>query len=429
MDTRKKPRPEDAKRRSRSNTQARSAPDKGRETDPRRREQQRRRPEEQKRRPEQPRRDPEQEARRRQQAARRQQEAAREAENAARRQQAAAQNTEEVVFKMDGREEQKKRAPRDPAAAKRAEQRRRSAKRTQERKKQAERRSKAPQVVYTQPRPFNVSHLFLQLAIVMAVVLAIVLGLSVFFKVDKVMVYGNKAYSAWAVQEAAGIEGGENLMTFGRIRASGKIKAALPYVDTVRIGINLPDTVNIYITEYDVVYAIQSQNGTWWLMTSGGRVVEQTDAGTANSYTKVEGVVLENPAKGEQAKAYEEVLAQTEATGTADATDEAAATEAPVTVTANDRLNAALTILSALESNDLVGEAASVDVTNINDIQMWYGTRYQVRLGDINDVSHDMDYKIGCMKQSVAQLSDYQTGILDVSFVTWTDQVGYTPFE
>lgn len=416
MDTKKKTRPADAKRRSRPNTQARPASTGRPKSDPRRREQPPRQAASQ-RRQEQPGRDAQAAARK-----------AREADNAARRQQAAARNTEEVVFKMDGREARKQRTPRDPAAAKRAEQRRRSAKRAQERKAQASRRSNAPKVVYTQPRPINVSRLLLQLAIVMAVVLAIVLGLSVFFKVDKVMVYGNKAYSAYAVQEAAGIEGGENLMTFGAIRACGKIKASLPYVDTVRIGINLPDTVNIYITEHDVVYAIASQNMTWWLMTSDGRVVEQTDGGTANNYTKVEGVQLDNPVAGEQAVAFEEVQTQTDAIEATVAEGEIA-TEPPVTVTANDKLRAALRILDALESNDLVGEAASINVANINDLELWYGTRYRVRLGSINDANRDLDYKITCMKQAIAQLGEYEMGILDVSFTTWADQPGYTPFE
>ena len=177
-----------------------------------------------------------------------------------------------------------------------------------------------------------------------------------------------------------------------------------------------------------MVYAIQSQNGSWWLMTSGGRVVEQTDGGTAGSYTKVLGVELNNPVPGEQASAYEEAAAQTTATDATDASGEAV-TEPPVTVTAADRLNAALVILDSLEANDLVGEAASVDVSTLSDIELWYGTRYQVRLGDINDTNHDMAYKIGSMKQAIAQLSEYQTGILDVSFTTWPDQPGYTPFE
>ena len=343
------------------------------------------------------------------------------------RQRAAVQNATEQVFRMEGQERQKKRVPQDPAELKRAQQRKRSAQRSRQRKHQAAHPSRAPKVVYTQPMPFNLNKLLLQLAVVMAVVISISLGLSVFFKVDKVVVYGNKAYSAWAVQEASGIEGGEKLLTFGKIRASGKIKAALPYVETVRIGINLPDTVNIYLTEYDVVYAIQDKNSAWWLMTSDGRVMQQTDSGTASSYTKVLGVALDSPVEGQQAVAYQEIVFTEEV----DTTDPAEMmTEVPpVTVTAAQQLNAALEILECLELNDLVGEVASVDVTSLNNMELWYGNQYQVRLGSATDSKHKMSYKIASMNQSIAQLSDYQTGILDVSFTTWEEKVGYTPFE
>ena len=439
MDTKKKTRPKDRQQRSRSNSAARPEerrrredPARRDETSSRRPENTARRPEQAPRRQEQPRRNPERAAQ--QQAPRRnperaaQQQTARRPENTPRRQQEPArrpenlprQDTPEMVFKMDQKQERREK-PRDPGAAKRSEMRRRSAKRSQERKKQA--RSRAPKVVYTQPRPFNANRLLLQLAIVMAVVLAITLGLSVFFKVDKVMVYGNEAYSAWTIQEASGIEQGEKLLSFGRIRASAKIKAALPYVDTVRIGINLPNTVNIYITEFDVVYAIQSQNGTWWLMTSDGKVVEQSDAGTASGYTKVLGVELDNPAANEQAKAYEEAAAQTSSTEAAGATEETQ--EAiPVTVTASDRLNAALSILAELERNDIVGDIASVDVTNLSEIEMWYGQRYQVEIGDTGR----LDEKISNMKQAITQFSDYEMGVLDASFTVNENQLIFTPF-
>lgn len=364
-------------------------------------------------------RDPQQEARSREQQERRRREEARAAGNAARRHQAAARDTGEVVFKMNRDDGNDRHTPRDMVSEKHLQQRRRSASRARERAKQARRPSRAPKVVYTQPKPFNAHRLLLQLGIVMAVVMAVMLGLSVFFKVDKVMVYGNKAYSAWTIQEASGIESGERLLNINNAKASSKIKMALPYVDQVRIGINLPDTVNIYITEYDVAYSIQSQDGTWWLITSDGRVVEQTNGGTAGDYTKILGVVLDAPVVGEQAVAHQEIQVQTE-------TDDGEFTiEAPVTVTAAEQLNAALTILESLEANDLVGEAASVDVTTISDIELMYGTRYKVRLGDINQ----MDYKISCVKSAVAQLGEYETGILDVSFTTWTEGAFYTPYE
>ena len=96
----------------------------------------------------------------------------------------------------------------------------------------------------------------------------------------------------------------------------------------------------------------------------------------------------------------------------------------PVTVTGAQRLNAALQILQALEENDVVGDAASVDVTRTEDIVLWYGTRYQVNLGD----NTRLPYKIACMNDVILQMSDYQSGILDISFTAFPSQVVYTPF-
>ena len=272
----------------------------------------------------------------------------------------------------------------------------------------------APAVIYTEPRTFNRNRFLVQMLTVTAVVVAFVLGLSVFFKVGKITVTGADVYSAWAIREASGIEEGDNLLTFSHARAGAKIRANLPYVDSVRFGIKLPDTVNIIVEEADVVYAIKDKNGQWWLMNSSGRVVEQTGSGVAANYTQVLGVELESPAPNLQAVAAEMAPTETDASGEF----------IPVTVTGELRLNTAMQILKALENNDIVGDAASVDVSRIEDIILWYGTRYQVNLGD----STRLDYKIDCMNDVILQMSEYQSGILDISFTHWPTQVGYTPF-
>ena len=324
------------------------------------------------------------------------------------------QNLQEEVF-----DTAKQNRERTPEEQKRVNMRKKSAKRSKERAVEAKKASNRPAVTYTQPVPFNLNKLLLQLTVVIAVVLAVVLGLSVFFKVDRVMVYGNDAYSAWTIQEASGIEGGENLLSFGRTRACGKIITALPYVKNVRIGIKLPDTVNIYIEEFDVSYAIQDAGEGWWLMTSTGKIAEQIDKPKSNSYTKVEGVQIVGPVVGNQAVALE--IFEPEATESAEgATEE---TSPQVTVTANDRLQAALLILQTLEDCDIVGEVASVDVSSLYNLELRYGQRYQVKLGTTSDMSR----KISEMKKAVAQLNDYQTGILDISYTTYTAGPFYTP--
>ena len=322
---------------------------------------------------------------------------------------------EEQVFKT----EQKKQRVMNPEAVKRAEQRKKSALRSKQRKAEAAKKKKRPQVTYTQPVPVNLNQMLMKILIVVAVVVAITLGISVFFKVEKVMVYGNKAYSAWTVQEAGGVETGTNLLSLNNTRACGKIMAALPYVENVRIGIKLPDTVNIYVEEIDVAYAIQTQDGTNWLMTSGGKVVEQIDSGTAKGYTMIEGVYLDAPVPGQQAVALETVQQNAEATE-----PDPLGETVPAVITGAARLNTALMILQQLEANDIVGEAASIDVSILNNIELWYGQRFQVKLGD----SANMNIKISWMKSAVNQRSDYDMGILDVSFTTWPDRVGYTPF-
>ena len=359
---------------------------------------------------------PEEIARRREAAARK---ARMEQQAASAQLNAAEQALPEEVFNTA----QQTRKERTPEEKKRLAMRKKSAKRSKEREKEAKKAANRPAVTYTQPMPFNLNKLLLQLTVVIAVVLAVVIGLSVFFKVDRVVVYGNKAYSAWTIQEASGIEGGENLLSFGRTRACGKIITALPYVKNVRIGINLPDTVNIYIEEFDVSYAVESADGIWWLMTSGGKITEQINKSTANSYTKIVGVQLDNPSVGNQATAKEEPVQEATPEETADPLSTEEATAPAVIVTANDRLQAALLLLDSLELNDIVGEVASVDVTSLFNLELMYGQRYQVKLGDTSN----MDYKISMMKKSVAQLNDYQTGILDVSFTTWPDEPFYTP--
>ena len=299
----------------------------------------------------------------------------------------------------------------------RAARRERRAAEAEKKRKRAE-QLKTPAVIYTQPMSFNSRRLAIQLTTILAVVLALVLGMSVFFKVEKISVIGANVYGEWTIQENAGINIGDNLLTFGRTRAAGKIIANLPYVKSARIGIKLPDTVIIEIEEEAVVYSIQDQDGVWWLMNSDGKVVEQTNAQTARTHTQVLGVTLYQPQPSEPGIATEDAPTETNEAGEA----------MTALVTGAQRLNAALRILQALELNDIVGDAASVDVSQLQDIILWYGTQYQVNLGSINNSKFDIAYKITYMKNAILQMSDYQTGILDVSFTTWPDQIGYTPF-
>ena len=287
------------------------------------------------------------------------------------------------------------------------------------------------QVVYTPPKPFNKLRFLLGLVTVVAIVLALSLGMSIFFKVENILVSGTHKYTAWDIKEASGIREGDNLLTLGKARVGGKIVAQLPYVDQVRIGIKLPDTVNIEITELDILYGIQGSDNSWWIINAQGRVLDRTTGIVAENYTKILGVRIADPIVGEYAVAVaEETQPTVDPEATTDVTTPEGETEtaptAPIeTVDAAEQMNLALNIVRHLEDNGIIGEVTSVDVGNLYDLQILYDNRYEVLLGDGSQLS----YKIRAMKEAAMQMSDYQQGILDVSFTTWPNSVGYTPFE
>ena len=282
------------------------------------------------------------------------------------------------------------------------------------------RRKTGPEVVYVPPKPFNRNRLLLSLAITLAVVLALSFSISIFFNVEVITVSGAEKYDAWTVKEASGIQYGDSLLSFGKAKAVGKIKLELPYVNTVRIGIKLPNTVNIEITEWDVLYSIRDDGNRWWLMNSEGEIIDNVDSATAGEYTQILGVVVTEATAGQPAKALE----------TSNATDESGETLVSV-VRASDRLNTAISIITCLEGNGIIGEVASVNVADLGNLELWYGQRFQVQLGD----SMDLNYKIKCLKSVVKgtdeknSLKEYDSGILDISFTIKEDQVIYDPFD
>lgn len=270
----------------------------------------------------------------------------------------------------------------------------------------------SPEVTYTPPVPINRKKLLIRLITIFAAALALFLGSTVFFRVEHVVVTGTDRYTAWTVRDASGIEGGESLLAFGKTKAASRIMENLRYVKSVRIGISLPDTVNIYIQELDVVYAVQDATDGWWLISCDGRVVEKTTEAKARETTLLKGFRLEEPEVGQSAVVWE-----TEQTDS----------EIPALITDQERMEAALSVITQLERNEILGEAASVDVTDPADIQLWYGDDYKVLLGDPDR----MDEKIIMMDRVITQHDQeggYQSGVLDITLTNTPDGVEYTPF-
>ena len=290
----------------------------------------------------------------------------------------------------------------------------------QRKRAQSQPKVPTPEVVYTAPKVFSGSRFLLKLSTIVAMVIALTFGISIFFKVDVITVAGSEKYTPWTVVEASGIREGDNLLTFSKAAACGKIISSLPYVEQVRIGIKLPDTVNIEIKEIDVVYAIKDGFDSWWLINSEGKVVGPGTSADAGEHTQILGVQLNSPVENQQAVAIEQSAA-----GTSTDSTEVTIPGLQQQVTGSQQLTVALSILQYLESNSSIGEIVSVDVSSLSSIVLWYGQQYQIKLGD----STQLGYKIECALRTIDALADYQRGVVDCSFTIMENRPMFTSFD
>lgn len=305
-----------------------------------------------------------------------------------------------------------------------------------------------------------------RLLIMAAIVAAVIFGVAIFFKVNTVEVQGNAIYSAEEIRSASGIQKGDNLFTLNKEAAAGSIKASLPYVETVSIIRFLPDKIVIEVKESDATFAVTTDTNTTWLINSVGKALEQiSDSAPGSALTAeptapdaeapveepveqpVENTDSENasedeaqqPTENPDAASGEQTQQPSDTAGTAgrDTAAEASAADnsaiqadgkriprilgvtvnsptvgSVVTATNPASLNAALAVIAELDGTGLLDHIVSINTEKEYDIVLQYDGRYEIRLGGTEELSYKIDY----LTVILSKLSDFQAGVIDLTF-------------
>ena len=288
----------------------------------------------------------------------------------------------------------------------------------EQRRRPTRRRKPRQQLTYTEPKVFNRKKFLLQLLIVAAIVISFVFVMSIFFKLgsedESVLVEGANLYTTKEVIEAADIREGDSILFLNRAKIRARILQKLPYVRSVRVGIKLPNTVKIEITESQVLYSIEALDGNWWLLNDEGKVLEETNWVDAKDHTVITGVRIQIPEAGQQAEAIEPepVL---DAEGNA----------LPPVLTGEQSLTTVLSIVQLLERFGILGAADSISIEDPLNIQVWYDERLRIDLGDHLDLEKKLGYAVSAMNE----LESNRSGIIDVSFTLNSQQPVFTGIE
>lgn len=266
-------------------------------------------------------------------------------------------------------------------------------------------REEVPSVIYTPPRPMRRGRFLWRLVSMAAVVAAVFFGLSVFFRVDTITVAGADKYTPWMIRQAAGVETGDALLSISEARVASRIISKLPYIDEVKVGVRLPGTVELQVTELQVTYAIRDEGGSWWLISSSGQAVEPVTQEKAMNYTRVEGLTVRTPKQGQTVQAVPGVIV--------DPID--GATMTLDQAVADDQLETLTTVMTTLEKHRIIGEVSRIDMTDVGDIRLEYPQLLTIRLGGVER----MDHKISFLAASKEQLEDSQSCEVDLTLEYW----------
>lgn len=223
-----------------------------------------------------------------------------------------------------------------------------------------------------------------KLLIMLAVVAAVVLSVAIFFRVNTVQVQGNQIYSAEQVARVSGVESGDNLVMVNRAAVMTNIKVKLPYVETVSVGLILPDTVVIKIHESEVVGLVQSDTGAGWYLNGEGRILGSSLEGFEGQIIQLSGFTVTAPQAGQDAVPSEGMA---------------------------ESLNAALAVMKALNGSGLMEQVTVIDTQASYDIRLYCGEQYEVQLAGTDE----LDYKIMYLREVLNQLEPYQTGVIDLT--------------
>ena len=237
-------------------------------------------------------------------------------------------------------------------------------------------------------------------------------------------------------------------------------------METVSIIRFLPDKIVIEVKESDATFAVTTDTNTTWLINSVGKALEQiSDSAPDSALTAeptppdaeapveepveqpVENTDSENagedeaqqPTENPDAASGEQTQQPSDTADTAgrDTAAEASAADnsaiqadgkriprilgvtvnsptvgSVVTATNPASLNAALAVIAELDGTGLLDHIVSINTEKEYDIVLQYDGRYEIRLGGTEELSYKIDY----LTVILSKLSDFQAGVIDLTF-------------
>ena len=259
--------------------------------------------------------------------------------------------------------------------------------------------------------------LLFKLLAIAAVGAALTVGATVFFQLEQVVVVGNQRYTAQEVEQASGLQAGDNLFRLNKYEIKNEILRKLPYVEGVNIVRHLPSTIQITLYEWDAAARIQ-----YTPLPEGTEGEDEPEEEEPAEDAQDEGAELE-----EQGSVQEDVTwlisvggkllepapedSQAILVSGLSALSPKAGTMLAVPQVQQDKLAALLTLLETLEAREALALVSEIDLTSAAQVRMRYDGRFWVKL----PMNGDFTYCLRALEEVVRQRAPNETGTMDLT--------------
>lgn len=250
-------------------------------------------------------------------------------------------------------------------------------------------------------RPMSLFRRRLLIVLALAVMLGgtLFLAESLLLRVTRVSVTGDAVYPEEEILAICDYEMGDNLLLIPRSDREKKLERQLPYIAQAKISIRLPGTVVVHITSAQPVCAL-SAGGGWYVVGKSGKVLEAR-SDPPEGFLQVTGLTPHSAQLGE-----------------------------PLGLEGEEQTAAFREILETIGELGAAGEFTRLDMSNLEDIRLWYQDRVECLLGGASDLKHKIVYGRGLFDSTRKEaIQPEQTGTLDLSYLEESNRAFFNPGE
>ena len=205
-----------------------------------------------------------------------------------------------------------------------------------------------------------------------------------FFKIHKLVVKGDCPYTEVEMMEGMVIQKGETLYGKSDKEINQNVKYNLAFIDSMKISRIWPDTMKVTVEKAKPTFCISIEN-TMYILSQSLRVLSKTE--------NIEDVELNG-------------LVYTELGGIK------SCVEGEFLVADEASMEILLELYDLLNEYEVFSEISGIDLTDRFDINMTYGTKFVVKLGDKINLEPKIQFMLTIINE---KKNDGASGIIDVS--------------